>query len=331
MITLFDKFPNSKGANEFGSNYLILKDSGSSIDHKILIKCKTCLAETHTSPSKIFIGQKPCKCGRNYYKSPERKAERVKEVAEIKGIFPIEDNLKLNSSGDKFTVECRTCLHRWDVSFSYFCGKIARGCPCCAGQKRYTDQEYIERINIIGKQNKFRFHSQTTDKIRASSWVRLKCEVCDNVWKSHMANVLSGKYSCPNCARLGFNPLRSSHLYVLKVVKQGEEIGFKFGISNVKSKRLSNLHINNKGLTFIPILDWFYEDGLICRDHESIIRSKFGKAIERIDMPDGYTETCSVGEISSLYNEIESLYVKHKKSYHGGVVSGGDRTDPFGS
>lgn len=328
MITLFDKFPNSKGASEFGSNYLIIKDGGSSIDHKILIRCKTCLAETHTKPSKIFIGQKPCKCGKNYYTTPERKAEKVKEVSGVKNIFPTDTSLHLSGSSEKFEVECGVCFHRWTVTFTYFCF-TSRGCPACAGQKRYTDKEYIERINNVGKQNKFKFHSQTTDKIRASSWVRLQCDVCENVWKSHMANILSGKYSCPNCARLGFNPLRSSHLYVLKVIKQGVVIGYKFGISNVKSKRLSNLHINNRGLSFLPILDWFYEDGGVCRDHESIIKSKFGGAIEKADMPDGHTETCSVDEIFPLYNEVESLYVNYKKSRHGGVVAGGDRSDPF--
>lgn len=327
MTLLSERFPNCKGSH-YGDKYLILdNDPSKSSNKKYKLQCIDCLVIFEAKPEKIFIGQKPCKCGKNYYKTPERKLERIKEVSLLKNIHPEDTEICLTSSEEKFNVICGVCNHVWQVDFNYFCNRN-RGCPCCAGQKRYTDEEYIFRINSIGEYKKFRFYSKTSeDKLRQTSYVRLSCICCENIWESLLTNILSGKYSCPNCARLGFNPLRISHLYLLKISRDDEIIAYKYGITNNFKRRLENLRIYNKDLQISLVGMWGYSDGLICRKHENNLSVRFSKYLSKQDMPDGYTETINPSEVYDLFMFQNNQY----KEYHGGVQSGGSRTNPFGS
>lgn len=259
MTSLSDKFPNHKGSSKYGGRYLVLDDCGhKSASFKFKLRCVVCDKEVFSSPEKIFIGQKPCACGRHYYKTPERKLEKILEVSKKKGIFPVNPNVQLKNSSERFEVFCGECDHKWEVSFTYF-AHMGRGCPSCSKQKRYTDEEYIERVNDVGIFKNFIFHSKACDsKLRTHTRVNLECLVCKNVWRSSLSNTLSGKYSCPSCARLGFNPNRPSHIYLLGIKRGGEIVGYKYGISNVKRKRLSNLTSYNKGVELKCIASWYY-------------------------------------------------------------------------
>lgn len=325
MITLYDRFPKNKGSEKYGKNYIILEDRDVGADHKFPIKCTICMAETYTSPYKIFIGQKPCKCGMQYYSTPERKLEKIKEICKVKNTS-VEDNLVVGSSKEKFTVTCNVCQHSWRVTFPYFCYRD-RGCPSCADQKRYTDDEYIERVNQVGIFKNLIFKRKVNqDKLRIDSKVVLECLHCSSEWESMLTNIIHGKYTCPNCARRGFNPCRPAHLYILKVEDSDDSVVcYKYGISNIIDRRLENLNIYNKDFNIEHLCSWFYRDGRLAKEHENLLHKKFGSFMSKSDMVDGYTETISPDKLYELFKYQSELYL----SDHGGVSSGGSSTDPF--
>lgn len=328
---LSDVFPNSERAWKI-STYKLHKDvSELRAKDKTTVMCTVCEAVSETTSENLMKGRKPCKCGNNYYNTPEKREERVSEVSKIKGIYRLTDEPILNAN-QKFLVECSKCFYSWEVfNYSYFCN-TDRGCPCCAKQQRYSDGEYEERINQVGLINKFRFHSKLNNaKLRQHSRVNLRCMTCEYIWDSILSNTLSGKYSCPNCARRGFNPFRSSHLYLLKIGTPSGSVFYKYGISNNIKKRLENIKAASPDSLINLAATWFFEDGGFCRDVESLIKNKFTSYATKDTLPDGYTETVGEEFLGDLFEYIQYAYSTYIEiGSHSGVERGGSNTDPFG-
>lgn len=328
---LSEVFPNSKRALKI-STYKLHKDTVEiRLNEKITVLCTVCGVVTESTSENLMKGRKPCKCGNNYYNTPERRQERVSEVSKIKGIYRTTNEPILRAD-QKFLVECSKCFYSWEVhSYSYFCNSD-RGCPSCARQRRYSDSEYKERINQVGSVNKFRFHSKlNNEKLRQRSRVNLICTTCDHVWASSITNTLSGKYSCPSCARAGFNPLKSSHLYILKIGTPTGCVFYKYGISNNIKKRLENIKSSSPEHSIKLVASWFFEDGGFCRDVEGLIKSEFKTYANKDMLSDGYTETVGEDSLVCLFEYIQLAYRSFVEiSNHGGVQAGGSNTAPFG-
>lgn len=308
MKTLFDYFPNCLNG-KLGEQYRVLEiPERVNTQSKFVVSCLVCSKEIVAAPKKIFQGQKPCACGKNYYKTHERKVERLLEVLDGTNILVVDTNIKIKSSHSRVNLSCGNCGNNWSPTYDSLVS-AGRRCPRCAGQYRYSDEEYIERINYIGQQNKFKFLSKLDDsKLRIHSKARLECCVCLEHWDSDLGNILTGKYSCPNCARRGFNPVKRSILYLLKVTQNDVVIAYKYGITNVLSRRLENMRAASPDKQISVAATWGYFDGKICRQHENILKSKFNSFLSKDELKDGYTETVSPDSAMDVFMTMNELY-----------------------
>lgn len=329
FLSLKDCFPKSKRVGN-GEHYLFKGEAKEKPSVRSLVEafCTICFTEVPTTFENLLKGRKPCKCGWQYYKTPERREERVKEVEILKGIFRTTSE-PIESSSQGFEVECSVCFHRWNAfNFKYFCN-TTRGCPSCAGRRRYTDQEYIDRIGDVGKVKGFKFHSKLSEsKLRSPSKVRLICSVCDNLWEAALNNTLSGKYSCPSCSSRGFNPKRSAHFYICKV-ETLKDTFYKYGISNNIKKRHKNLRTNNAGASIEVVASWYITDGGLCRDLEDLVKSRFETYADKKDLADGFTETIPPKDLPRLFEYVSEGYRAIMELSHPNVQSGNSNTGAF--
>lgn len=223
-----------------------------------------------------------------------------------------DSSVELRNAHQKIQLKCLCCGVSWSPTYASFVN-AGKGCPMCAGQYRYSDVEYIERINQVGQVNKFKFsHKAEDSKLNMKSRVYLICDICTSAWDSSLSNILSNKYSCPNCARRGFNPLKRSLLYFMSISdnKTGERVAIKYGITNTLTKRMRNLSLANIEFLKIEIIaSWGYEDGFLCKLHEKLLAEKFPSYLNKLIMPDGYTETFNPNFLQEAYTLQCNNYV----------------------
>jgi len=322
MKTLDKVFINSKNSWR-GLKYYIIDDNNKvTTSTKLRLLCSDCNTEIIASAEKIFIGQKPCKCGKNYYKTSERKMEKLCEVLVNKNCERV-DAVRITSSEQKLAVKCNTCHNVWMPSYASIANR-GLGCPKCAGQYRYSDEEYIEKVNDVGVVNKFKFVRKTSeDKLRIQSKVLLQCAVCYGEWAAALSNTLTGKYSCPSCARRGFNPTKRAVLYLLKILDMsGKVIAYKYGITNVLNKRIANIKTSNSMHEFILCVTWGYEEGMVAKAHERNIKIEFVKHLNKEVLPDGYTETIKPEHVLELFGFQNKQYLSTGVQPGGGTSAG---------
>lgn len=309
MQTLHSLYPSNKGS-EFGLKYLV--QDGQEIKgarNKLNLFCPDCSKTFKAKPDKIFQGQKPCACGKTYHKTPERKKEKLLEMCLSLPFNFVSVDRPIIGAHDKVDLECRICFLNWSADYSSIVSS-GRGCPKCAGQYRYSDEEYIEKVGQVGIANKFKFVAKLDDKkLRQHSHVTLSCNVCEGTWNASLGNILSSKYACPSCAHRGFNPVKRSLLYLLKIVNTSEEvIAYKYGITNNFKRRLENMRLSNSH-TIEIVSTWGYEDGKVARIHENSIKKEFKSFLDKSQLPDGHTETIDPDQLMKLYTFQSGQYL----------------------
>lgn len=309
MNSLYSYYESNKNS-ELGLKYLVeLGQVVKGASHKLNLFCVECSKTISVRPSKIFAGQVPCACGPTYYKTPERKLEKVLEVCLQKSFEILNKEIPIINSRDAVGIRCLSCFNEWSPVYSSLVN-TGRGCPKCAGQYRYTDAEYIERLDQVGQVNKFKFIGKLDEgKLRGHSRVTLECETCEGTWNALISNTLSGKYSCPSCAHRGFNPVKRSLLYILKILNSSKEvIAYKYGITNNFKRRLENMRLLNSHKIEI-VATWGYEDGKKDRIHENSIKREFKSFLTKVELPDGHTETINPNQLMKLYTFQSGQYL----------------------
>lgn len=309
MQTLYSLYPSNKGS-EFGLKYLV--QDGQEIKgarNKLSLFCPDCSKTFQAKPDKIFQGQLPCACGRNYYKTPELKLIKIQEYCLENNFEYLSAARLIQGSHDRVDIRCLECFNEWNPSYASLVNSC-KGCPKCAGQYRYTDEEYITRINVVGEVNKFKFLSKLDNaKLRQHSHITLSCNVCDGTWNASLGNILSSKYACPSCAHRGFNPVKRSLLYILKILNASEEVvAYKYGITNNFKRRLENMRLSNSH-TIEIVSTWGYEDGKVARIHENSIKKEFKSFLNKSELPDGHTETIDPEQLMKLYTFQSGQYL----------------------
>jgi hypothetical protein len=309
MKSLYDYYPSNKGS-DLGLKYLVEEDQEiKGARNKLKLFCPDCSKTFSAKPDKIFQGQLPCACGKNYYKTPELKLIKIQDYCLENNFKYLSTDRLIQGSHDRVDIKCLQCFNEWTPTYASLVNSC-KGCPKCAGQYRYTDEEYITRINVVGEVNKFKFSSKLdNDKLRQHSHVTLSCNVCDGTWNASLGNILSSKYACPSCAHRGFNPVKRSLLYILKILNTSEEVvAYKYGITNNFKRRLENMRLSNSH-TIEIVSTWGYEDGKVARIHENSIKKEFKSFLNKSELPDGHTETVDPEQLMKLYTFQSGQYL----------------------
>lgn len=158
---------------------------------KILHRCKNCGNEWLQKPAHILAGHGCKKCAnRNLVKertfSNDEFFEKLQSVNNL--IKPLEKYMGMNN---KIKFKCLKDDYIWSaIPSSILQG---HGCPRCAGNERYTQERFIEKVNnlnpniiILG------------EYIRADKSIRCQCRTCNNIWNP-VANTLLQGIGCPKC------------------------------------------------------------------------------------------------------------------------------------
>lgn len=301
METLDTYFPDVKNSQR-GRNYLVKDPEGLDYNTKTLIICKDCLTETFSKPGIVFWGQVPCKCGHGYYRSPERRLERLIEKVQDAPFTVDFDNLPtLKTALTKIPLKCNDCAFEWfPVLNSVICDNT--GCPRCSKVERYSEDYYIDKINSI---EGLRFIGKVTSKIGRQQKVTVQCTECENTFNSLVGNIFQGK-GCSACAQYGFNPAEKGYFYVLSIRNDEEVLGYKFGITNCPEDRIKRLQRKNK-CGVVPVFIFSFEDGRKAAELEASVKKVYGKYFSKEEMVDGYTETVGKEQIHDLINYIHKL------------------------
>ena len=112
-----------------------------------------------------------------------------------------------------------------------------RGCPQCAGKRRWTSEEYIEMVNVAGR-GRFCFSRWDGEFKNGKTKAIIKCLVDGFEWTSYISPLIRRGCGCPKCAKYGFDGSKNGTIYFL-YSDCGRYV--KVGISNSVSSRISIL------------------------------------------------------------------------------------------
>lgn len=129
---------------------------------------------------------------------------------------------------------CEIDGFEWAVSVNDMINNV-RGCPQCAGNRRWTAEERIYQINEL---KNIEFTSWIDGYNGVNSKANVRCSVDNFEWRSSVNDLVNGGYGCPACAQGGYNPAAPGTLYILR-----SDCGrmVKIGISNSYKKRHAQL------------------------------------------------------------------------------------------
>lgn len=202
---------------------------------KISLKCNKDGFEWSATANTIVNGGYGCpKCSGRKALSNKEWEDRLNESGGGRFIF-IDWPDGFNGAHSKARFKCLTDGHEWVADANHVFRKRS-GCPECAGNRRYTENEYEEMINKSGA-GRFVFIEWLGESRRAKSKVVCKCVSCRKRWSASVDSLLRTS-GCPFCAKYGFDMKKDGTLYALRSIC-GNLI--KIGISNKPEQRFLQL------------------------------------------------------------------------------------------
>lgn len=127
----------------------------------------------------------------------EIRIQQIKDIPNIEFLGWI-DGYKNNTS--KTLVRCRNDGFVWQTSPVKLLSH-KHGCPQCAGNRRWTADEYILKINTIGigRHEFVRWHSDYPNKNKGSVAI-CKCLIDGYEWNSTVNHLIHSRSGCPQCS-----------------------------------------------------------------------------------------------------------------------------------
>lgn len=239
-------------------------------DSKANVICNACDYELAASIGSIVNNGSGCpKCyGRKALSSKEWE-DRLNESGGGGFIF-IDWPDGFNGAHSKARFKCLVDDHEWTADANHVFRKNS-GCPECAGNKRYTPEEYEESINKAGS-GRFVFVRWAGNTKRAKSKVVCRCISCEHNWSASVDS-LTRTSGCPRCAKYGFQLDKIGYLYALR-----SECGkyVKVGISNNPSQRHKQLELATP-FSF-SCIEQFEGDGTKIAELEKYFHDKYDVA-----------------------------------------------------
>ena len=99
------------------------------------------------------------------------------------------------NKGKSVLCRCKKCGYEWKASPSYLL-KEHIGCPKCLGHKKYTTEEFVNKMKHINPSIRLLEPYPTNNKTK----ILCVCNNCGNQFSMRPNNLLSGQ-GCPVCSR----------------------------------------------------------------------------------------------------------------------------------
>lgn len=155
---------------------------------KLKVHCDICGLEFDVQPLSLYMGHGCPKCKGVKKKTTD---EFVNEVKEINKDIVVIGEYKNDYT--KIELQCSVCGEKWSATPHSLLQQ--KGCPCCAGTKKKTHNEFVDEIKAI--------HPDITivgEYINNKSPVLCLCNKCNKQFIGIPHNMLSQRNGCPNCS-----------------------------------------------------------------------------------------------------------------------------------
>ncbi|MDO4759945.1 MAG: zinc-ribbon domain-containing protein [Candidatus Saccharibacteria bacterium] len=230
--------------------------AGSSL--KVWWKCEKCGHEWKANINSRAKNNTGCiKCAGVQRKTND---EFINELHSINSNIIVLNEYK--NARSKLHCKCATCGHIWDTDANHLISQKS-GCPQCANNHRndsnkITQEDFEKRVRdknptmtVLGKYKD------------AHSRIKMKCNICGNIWNPLAWDIVTGRNGCPQCSHTSTSFMEQFILLSLK-----EALGDKNVVSRDKQTIGKELDI------YVPILrlaiepgSWFWHKDKIEEDN----------------------------------------------------------------
>ena len=125
--------------------------------------------------------------------------ERIEQTNALPNIRFVRWDGEFKGGRTKAVCRCEIDGYEWSVTVNNLIIN-GRGCPQCGGKRKWTAEEYIERINA--KPN-IRFIRWDGEFKGVKSRAICRCEIDGYEWSKTINGLLNQGTGCPYCARYG--------------------------------------------------------------------------------------------------------------------------------
>ena len=187
----------------------------------------------------------------------------IDKAIQIHGdIYDYSKVVYVNSS-TKVVIICNKHGEFTQTPNGHICG---RGCQVCAGNKKRTTEQFIQRAEEIHG-TKYEYNNSVYTSL--SNKVEIICKE-HGKFIQHAGSHIKGS-GCPSCAKYGFDPTKSAIVYYLRV-SSDDKVLYKIGVTNSTVQE----RFQGRDITKITILEvWDYQLGLDAYNHEQQILKQY--------------------------------------------------------
>lgn len=182
----------------------------------VIVKCKNCGNEWKALPTNLLKGRNCPECAKIVRADKKRRTEN--EFQELLSTLHPDimslDNYIGNQKQIRFS--CKKCGYVWKTSPSSILS--GHGCPRCAGNGIYSQEEFIKKVNEINPYIEIIGEYQ-----RSNIPILCRCKLCGNEWKSRPNNIISGK-GCPKCYHSTTSFIQEAIFNALSIAAQEKKV-----------------------------------------------------------------------------------------------------------
>lgn len=207
--------------------------------------------------------------------------ERIEQINGLSNTSFVRWDGEYRGSHSRIICRCNVDGFEWSVNINNLLNN-GRGCPHCAGKRRWTAAERIAQINALPT---IEFVRWVGGYKNANSKAVCRCTIDGFEWPAKITSLINIGSGCPECAQNGYNRSKPGTLYLLR-----SECGSmaKIGISNDYKKRHTQLR-NATPFNWSCIELIHSKDGATIAEFEKELHSWTEQAA--FSQPfDGYTE-----------------------------------------
>lgn len=203
---------------------------------KAVVRCLADGYEWTASVNSLTSHGKGCPHCANHRKwTAEERVEQINAIDSIRFVRWHDGAYKTTKS--KAVVSCIHDNYEWAVTVNGLLNSMA-GCPQCAGNRRYTKQERVDKINSIPNIKFIRWFND--EFIGNKSRAVIKCLIDGFEWDAPLNHLANGNSGCHKCrAREAGVRYRSNDNEVIRKINSMpniEFVGFVDGYRNNNSK-----------------------------------------------------------------------------------------------
>lgn len=156
---------------------------------KCVVRCSVDRFEWSVKPHNLVVGGYGCpQCSGNRIWTAEERIDQINSLENIEFVSWIGS---YKNQYSKANVRCLVDKYVWSARVGNLVNN-GQGCPQCAGDRRWTPEEYIEMVNVAGR-GRFCFSRWDGEFKNGKTKAIIKCLVDGFEWSSYM-NPLTSRW-----------------------------------------------------------------------------------------------------------------------------------------